>query len=1629
MSHLTPTRHRTQGRLIAVLAALLLVTGLSGPGFPTLGATSAVAAACPCSVWPSTAIPVNPSDQDTSAVELGVKIRSDVAGFITGVRFYKGQGNSGTHTGSLWSTDGTRLASATFTNETATGWQQVTFSGPVAIAAATTYVASYYAPNGRYAGDSGAFANAGVDNAPLHALQNGVDGANGVYRYGTGGGYPANTFQSANYWVDVVFQTSVNDTTPPTVTARTPAPDSTGVVVGTAVSATFDEAVTGAQVALTGPSGPVAGAVSYDAPSRTLSLQPAIALATSTSYTATVSAATDASGNTMTPPVTWSFTTAATTSGCPCTLWPTSTTPALASAADSSAVELGVRFRSAAAGFVTGLRFYKGPNNAGTHIGSLWRADGTRLAAATFTGETAGGWQQVTLASPVAIASGTDYVVSYYAPGGGYAAENNGLSTLRSNPPLSAPASSSATPNGVYRYGASGFPSNTYLATNYWVDVVFDTTTQDRTPPSVTATSPADAAVGVDTGASVSATFDEAVSTPTVTLRLTAGGAVAGSTTYNSVSRTATFTPSAALSASTGYTASATASDTAGNAMTAPMSWSFTTASPAPPTSPPSGPVLVVAPPGAGFGRFLPEILRTEGLNGYTAADLSALTAATLGQYDVVVLGETALTAAQVTVLTDWVTAGGNLIAMRPSKQLSGLLGLTPVTSVPTTLAEGYLLVNTAAAPGAGITGQTMQYHGTADRYSLAGATSVATLYSGATTATTNPAVTMNNVGGSGGQAAAFTYDLARSVVYTRQGNPSFAGVERDGQSPIRSDDMFWGSTATNGYINLTKVAIPQADEQQRLLANLIQTMNRDRKPLPRFWYFPRMAKAVVVATGDDHGNNGTAGRYDQYEANSAPGCSVALWSCLRFSSYLYPSTPLPAAQASAYDAKGFETGVHPSSSCGNFTASSLESIYASQLSEWQTRFSGVPSPTTSRFHCIVYSDWASQPKTQLRYGMGMDTNYYYWPGSWVGNRPGFMTGSGMPMRFADLDGSVIDSYQAATQMTDESGQSYPLTPNTLLDNAIGTLGYYGAFTANVHTDQATTFESDQLLASARSRGVPVIAARQLLTWVKGRDASRFTGMSWSGSTLSFGITPGAGAEGLTTLLPTAGPSGVLTALASGGNPVPWTTQMVKGLQYAVFGAAAGNYTATYGSAASPTTTALRTQSTAGSTETLSSLATAPTAVADGVEGVYLRGPQRSDGAQAADAQRSTGLVGQGSTPDVLAPVVSGVQVQSLPDGTATVTWRTDDGADSRVGYGRAAEVLTESREDAALTTEHSVTLTDLEPGATYYLAVRSHDAAGNSGTARTERFVQSAAGVADSTAASLRVGAQDDSGYIASRTDGELQLKGEDQADFDVTTLPPGWTTEAERGGRTVVYGGQLRVDGTRALGRPAARPRPLEFSATFTGTGQYAGLAARVEGPWAMFTSRDGQLFASIHDGRAVKEQRLSDALVGSPHRYRVDWRADGVALFVDDGLVAEGALRGNAGMRPMMRDLVEDGAGLTVDWMRQAAFRPSSTYVSRVLDSQQQVTWDRASWQADTPAGTAVRVSVRTGSRKVPDATWSQWSGLSGSGSRVHAEGRYLQYRVELTTSSTLRTPVLRGIGFTHNGTLPRHEKETR
>ena len=153
-------------------------------------------------------------------------------------------------------------------------------------------------------------------------------------------------------------------------------------------------------------------------------------------------------------------------------------------------------------------------------------------------------------------------------------------------------------------------------------------------------------------------------------------------------------------------------------------------------------------------------------------------------------------------------------------------------------------------------------------------------------------------------------------------------------------------------------------------------------------------------------------------------------------------------------------------------------------------------------------------------------------------------TGSAMPQRFLSVDGTLLDVYQAATQLTDESGQAYPATAVALMDGAINK-GYYGALVANLHTDggDAGTYH-DAVITAAEARSIPIITAEQLLEWTDGRNASSFTNLARSGGTVTFTLTAGSGANGLQAMLPTQGSTGTLQSISRGGGAVSFQTKV-----------------------------------------------------------------------------------------------------------------------------------------------------------------------------------------------------------------------------------------------------------------------------------------------------------------------------------------------------------------------------------------------------------------------------------------------------------------------------------------------------
>lgn len=579
------------------------------------------------------------------------------------------------------------------------------------------------------------------------------------------------------------------------------------------------------------------------------------------------------------------------------------------------------------------------------------------------------------------------------------------------------------------------------------------------------------------------------------------------------------------------------------------------------------GPILIISSAMNPFGRYQVEILRAQGYTSFKAADITEVEAnpSMLNSYDVILLGQMKLNASDISLLTAWTTKGGTLIAQRPASLLYPLMGITSIDSIQDHNTNTYLLIDTTAGlPGAGIVSETIQFHGVADVYGmLPGTTSLATIYSSASTSTNNPAITSATVGNNGGKAIAFAFDLAKSIVLTRQGNMAWSGQSRDGQEgPIRSDNLFFPN-----YVDFTKIQIPQADELQHLLTNIILLDNLHRKPLPHLWILPRGLKAAIIMTGDDHnikvrsGFTGTPGRFNDYRLMTKDNSARAVedWKAIRATSYVYDNINLSNDSVIYYQSIGFEIAFHPTTECINFTHASLVNDMTTQLSKLEKKLPGMLPPVTNRTHCMPWSDWASQPKIENSLGIRFDVNYYYWPGSWVQNRPGLFTGSGMPMRFADSNGTLIDCYQAPTQMPDESGLDISNSINTLLDNAVNK-GYYGAFVMNMHTDTAMHIGSDEIITSAMVRQIPVISSKQMLTWLDDRNNTVFTHIAWDNYTSTLSFTLITNAHNLEAMVPVKSMDGELIQVIENGTPVTFRVQTIKGIQYGLFPASTGNY-------------------------------------------------------------------------------------------------------------------------------------------------------------------------------------------------------------------------------------------------------------------------------------------------------------------------------------------------------------------------------------------------------------------------------------------------------------------------------------
>ncbi len=414
----------------------------------------------------------------------------------------------------------------------------------------------------------------------------------------------------------------------------------------------------------------------------------------------------------------------------------------------------------------------------------------------------------------------------------------------------------------------------------------------------------------------------------------------------------------------------------------------------------PKAPILLLA-TNSDFGSYTGEILKTEGFNEFETDSLSGISVnfEYLQNFDVVILGKTSVTQAQKEMLSEYVKAGGNLIAFMPDSQLNQLFGIKDAKG---TFSEGYIAVDSNSEFGVGISSQKMQIHGMAGKYSADKGKIIATLFVGKDEKNGLPGVVANTYGK--GHSVAFLYNLPQSIVYTRQGNPMSAGIEKDGITGLRGMDLF-----TDGWIDTTKNTLNQADQQMALLTNCIQNLSGYIKPLPRFWYFPDTLKSLVVLDNDGEDNK-EADFEQQLNDIDEKGAKMTI--------YIKDVEKISKEWAEKWTAKGFEISGHPDDTreAGNPHWNTMDSALAVQNLKIESKF-GVKVRTNVN-HWFVWcgrdengnQDFAAQARLEEKNGIEMDANYAFYDmnsnqpehylGS-LGTNQGNYTGSGLVMKYA----------------------------------------------------------------------------------------------------------------------------------------------------------------------------------------------------------------------------------------------------------------------------------------------------------------------------------------------------------------------------------------------------------------------------------------------------------------------------------------------------------------------------------------------------------------------------------------------------------------------------------------------------
>lgn len=551
----------------------------------------------------------------------------------------------------------------------------------------------------------------------------------------------------------------------------------------------------------------------------------------------------------------------------------------------------------------------------------------------------------------------------------------------------------------------------------------------------------------------------------------------------------------------------------------------------------PTQPVLVVIDSrGQPLSRFAGEILLAEGFNQFQIADVSQIAPGTLDPFDLVIVASSSFTQGHFREMEQYLTRGGNIIALKPDRILCPLLGLIPTQA---TLRNGYIHLRHGDWLD-----EPVQFRGTADVYELDGADAVAWLQPDADSSTTTPAIARHHYGK--GTVVCFTYDFLWNLMCLRQGDPSLSRAGARGRARcLAPQDLF------RGVLDDHLASIPQADIHQHILSNLILELTEGQTPLPRWYTLPGSAKSLLVVTGDGCATP----RKEHFEQEIA---EVEAHGG-RMTFYFYFDSPVAADRASncQWISRGHATSVHPFFDNGD--ASTVNAAIRRSVGAYRMMYGTWPK--TTRTHCLRWSGYTDQADIYAAAGIKMDLSYI----SHGDRMPIYMSGSGLPMRFADPDRGVIDCYQQSTHFSDDALMNpvpygYGLTTQEATMQYLQAMDrnmdrYHTPITINVHPANYTRFSGDWMhntLSYAKRRCLPIWSADQWLTFWEAREQAEFTSTDIQSHSLCFQVQAHQSAACVTMMIPVQHNGVPITAVQVDGQKRAFSRALVWGRGYAL---------------------------------------------------------------------------------------------------------------------------------------------------------------------------------------------------------------------------------------------------------------------------------------------------------------------------------------------------------------------------------------------------------------------------------------------------------------------------------------------